>query len=79
MRARCNSTLFEPGFNYKWVEAHNAGTLYDATSKQCCYCSARLFRGEAAIPMGVMHLWVWSLSLRMGATAHGPNSISDKF
>ena len=27
MRARCNESLFKPGFKYEWVEQHDAGTL----------------------------------------------------
>ena len=29
--------------------------------------------------MGVMHPWVWSRHLRMGATAHGPIDFNDEF
>jgi hypothetical protein len=29
--------------------------------------------------MGVMHPWVWSRLLRMGATAHGPIDFNDEF
>ena len=39
MRARCNESLFKPGFKYEWVEQHDAGTLYDERSRQCCFCT----------------------------------------
>jgi hypothetical protein len=33
----------------------------------------------ALLAMGVMHPWVWSRLLRMGATAHGPINYGDDF
>ena len=45
MAARCNGTLFKPGFDLSTVQyaATDVGTLYDA---QCELCSAQLFKGE---------------------------------
>ena len=49
MRARCNDTLLQPGFDLSVVKPHYAGTLYEGDDKkehECDLCGAKLFRGE---------------------------------